>query len=136
MILTRRQTDYASGLIILLTILAGILIYADLPAHFAIHFSASGTPDNFVPPIVGITLMPAIMLTTLIFLRYTPTLDPTADLAVLRVTTLATMALLGAVHGIVLAFNVGYPVNMNLVLPGVVIWTIAVMGYAFYADLR
>lgn len=131
---TQRQVDYTSGLIVLLTTLAGIIALPGLPDQVAIHFSASGTPDNFVPPLVAVLLLPAIMVFTYLSLRYAPTFDPTANIAVLRVTTVATMALLGAIHVIVLAWNIGYPVNMDLVLPGVIVWTILIVGYALYKE--
>lgn len=74
------------------------------------------------------------MVITYLFLRYTPTYDPTANIAVLRVTTVSTMALIGAIHIIVLGWNLGYPINMDLDLPGVVVWTILVVGYALYKE--
>lgn len=132
--LSRRQVDYTSGLIVLVTALAGVVALPGLPDQVAIHFSASGTPDTFVPPLVAVLLLPAIMVFTYLFLRYAPTFDPTANIAVLRVTTLATMALLGAIHVIVLAWNLGYPINIDLILPGVIVWTILVVGYALYKE--
>lgn len=134
MMLTRQQVDYLFGLLILLTTLAGVLTYPALPGQIAIHFSASGTSDNFVPRMVGVTLLLAIMLATLLFLRYTPTFDPTSNVTVLRVTTIATMALLWGVHVIVLAWNLDYPVNMNLVLPIVIGWALLLVEYALYKD--
>lgn len=131
---TRRQVDYASSLIILLTTFASLISLPGLPDQVAIHFTASGTPDNFVSPLVAVLLLPAIMVLTFLVLRYTPTFDPTANIAVLRVTTVATMALLGAIHVIVLAWNLGYPINMDLVLPGVIVWTILIVGYALYKE--
>lgn len=132
--ITRRQVDYASALIILITTLAGLIALPGLPDQVAIHFTVSGTPDNFVPPLVAALLLPALMVFTYLFLRYTPTFDPTANIAVLRVTTVATMALLGAIHAIVLAWNLGYPVNMDLLLPAIIVWVLLVVGYGLYEE--
>lgn len=130
----RRLVDLTSIACILLTILAGILVYPQLPDQVAIHFTATGTPDNYVPRTIAIVLLPGIMAFTYIVLRYTPRLDPTANRHVVYVTTIATMLLLTTIQGIVLAWNLGYPINMDLVLPGVLVWTALVVGYAFYAD--
>lgn len=134
MTLIRRQVNYVSGLIIRPTAFAGVLAFAALPEQVAIHFSAFGTPDNFLPRTVGVALLPAIMLVTFLYLRYTHTVDPTADSAVLRVTSVAIVALLDAIHAIVLAWNLDYPADRDLVFPGVIVWTILHVGYAFSKD--
>ncbi|MBV0924332.1 DUF1648 domain-containing protein [Halomicroarcula limicola] len=125
-----RRTVSVSALLIALTALAGVVLYPRLPAKVAIHFSASGTPDNYVSKAVAVTLLPALMLATLCLIEVAMRADPPDDPRTGAVVTVATMALMAAVHGLVLAWNLSYPVPFDLVLLGVAVWTVAVCGYA------
>ncbi|PSP82603.1 hypothetical protein BRC96_10320 [Halobacteriales archaeon QS_6_64_34] len=49
--------------------LSGIALWPQLPAEVAVHFSGSGTPDNYVSKAIGVALLPAIMLATLLVLN-------------------------------------------------------------------
>ncbi|WP_135305730.1 DUF1648 domain-containing protein [Haloarcula amylovorans] len=125
-----RRTALVSGSLVALTTLAGVVLYPQLPAEVAIHFSASGTPDNYVSKTVAVVLLPVFMLVTLLVIEGAMRVDPSGDPRTARVVTVATMALMAAVHGLVLAWNLGYPISFDLVLVGVAVWTIAVCGYA------
>ncbi|WP_268899441.1 DUF1648 domain-containing protein [Haloarcula nitratireducens] len=113
-----------------MTALAGVALYPRLPAEMAIHFSASGTPDNFVSKAVAVALLPTIMLATLCIIEVAMRTDPPDDPRTAAVVTVATTALMAAVHGLILAWNLGYPVPFDLVLLGVAVWTVGVCGYA------
>ncbi|GGK55785.1 DUF1648 domain-containing protein [Haloarcula sebkhae] len=137
--MTRRQShaDIASGVVIGLTALAGLTVWSRLPAEIAIHFSASGTPDTYVSKPVGVVLMPALMFATLLVLKGAFRYDPPDVPQVAATITVATMAFMGAVHGLVLAWNLGYPVPFDLVLIGSLVWAVLIVGYAVtveYAD--
>ena len=121
------------GLIALATA-AGLVLWPDLPAEMAIHFSASGTPDNYVPRLVGILLLPAVMVVTLIVIRWAESVDPPDERRILAVTSTGTMVLLGVVHVLVLAWNVGYDVPFDAVLVGAVLWAVVLGGYAILRE--
>ncbi|RLM39804.1 MULTISPECIES: DUF1648 domain-containing protein [unclassified Haloarcula] len=130
--MARRQSraDIVSGAIIALTAMAGVAVWSRLPAEVAVHFSASGTPDNYVSKPVGVVLMPALMLGTLIVLKGAFRYDPPDVPQVAATVTVATMAFMGAIHGLVLAWNLGYQVPFDLVLVGSLVWAVLIVGYA------
>ncbi|MDS0219880.1 DUF1648 domain-containing protein [Haloarcula sp. S1AR25-5A] len=130
MALRRNQADIASGVLIGLTALAGVAVWSQLPAEVAIHFSASGTPDNYVSKPVGVVLLPALMLGTLLILKGAFRYDPPETPQVAAAITVATMAFMGAIHGLVLAWNLGYPVPFDLVLGGSLVWAVFIVVYA------
>ena len=95
----------------------------------AIHFSATGTPDNYVSKPTAVFLLPAIMLGTLAFLAGVLRVDPPDDPRIASVTAVSTMGFMTAIHGLVLAWNLGYPVPFDLVIVGSLVWGIALTGY-------
>lgn len=130
MALRRNRANIANGLIIALTALAGVAVWSQLPAEVAIHFSASGTPDNYVSKPVGVALLPMLMLGMLLILKSAFRYDPPETPQVAATITVATMAFMGAIHGLVLAWNLGYPVSFDLVLVGSLVWTVVMVAYA------
>ncbi|AQL43388.1 hypothetical protein BV210_12105 [Halorientalis sp. IM1011] len=111
------------------TALAGLAVYPELPAEMAIHFSASGQPDNFVPKAVGVAAVPAGMVLTHLVLKWAVRVDPPDDPRTIVFVTVATMLLLAAIQGLVLAWNLGYAVPFDLVLLGVLAWGALVVAY-------
>ena len=95
----------------------------------AIHFSATGTPDNYVSKPTAVFLLPAIMLGTVAFLAGALRVDPPDDPHIASVTAVSTMGFMAAIHGLVLAWNLGYPVPFDLVIVGSLVWGIALTGY-------
>ena len=126
------RTDTLAAVAVALTALAGVALWPRLPAEVAIHFSASGTPDNYVPKAVGVVLLPAIMLVTLAVLRIALQADPPAHPQTGPVVVLATTGFLGVVHLLVLGWNAGYAVppdgllalslGFAALLTGYVVW--------------
>ncbi|QGN06652.1 DUF1648 domain-containing protein [Halorhabdus sp. CBA1104] len=123
-----------SWTIVALTAVGGVAAWPRLPEEMAIHFTAGGSPDNFVPRAVGILLMPAVMVLTMGILRAGMRLDPPENHRVPQVVAVSTLAFMGVLHGLVLAWNLGYPVPFEYVLIGTLGWAIAMLGYALKAD--
>jgi uncharacterized membrane protein len=123
------RTDGLATALLALATLAGVALWSQLPAEVAIHFSASGTPDNYVPKAVGVLMLPAIMLGTLAVLRLALRFDPPSDPMTGPVVTVGTMAFLGAVHVLVLAWNAGYPVPMDGLIVGSLVWAALITAY-------
>ncbi|RXK51978.1 DUF1648 domain-containing protein [Halorientalis pallida] len=128
------RLDAITGGLALLTALAGLAVYPRLPAEMAIHFSASGQPDTFAPKAVVVAVMPVAMVLTHVVLRWSARVDPPADPRTMTGITVATMLLLAAVQGLVLAWNLGYAVPFDLVLVGVLAWGALVAGYAIVRE--
>jgi len=128
--------DWVSLALIAATLLAGLALWGRLPAEMAIHFSASGEPDDFVSKPVAILSLPALMLATLLFVEGAGRVDPPEDPSVLGVVTVATMALLAAVQGLLFAWNLGYEIPFGLFMAGVGVWVVVVVGYTVARDGR
>ena len=128
-----RADSLAVG-VTLLAALFGIAIWPQLPAEVAIHFSAAGTPDNYVPKAVGVALLPAIMLATLLVLRVSMAVDPPSDPRTGPVITVATTMFLAGVHVAVLAWNAGYPVPLDGLLLGSLLFAALLVGYAVWRE--
>ncbi|MBX0287195.1 DUF1648 domain-containing protein [Haloarcula salinisoli] len=128
-----RSDGLAAG-IVALAALAGIALWPQLPAEVAIHVSASGTPDTYVPKAVGVLLVPAIMIATLLVLRVALYVDPPSNPRTGPVAVLATMGFLAAVHLLVLVWNAGYPVPLDGLLVGSIVFGALLCGYAIWRE--
>ena len=120
--------------IVALTALAGVALWPQLPAEVAIHFSSSGTPDNYVSKAIGVFLLPAIMLATLFVLNVSMAADPPSHPQTRPVITVATTAFLGVVHVFVLAWNAGYPVPLDGLLVGSLVFGALLVGYTLWRE--
>jgi len=129
MLLSPHRTDRLAVGVVAVTALAGVALWPQLPAEVAIHFGASGTPDNYVPKAVGVFLLPAIMLGTLVVVRVSMRVDPPSNPMTGPVVTLATMGFLSAIHLLVLAWNAGYPVPLDGILVGSLVWAGLLVAY-------
>jgi uncharacterized membrane protein len=121
--------DWLSLALIAATLLAGLALWDRLPAEMAIHFSASGEPDDVASKPVAVLSLPALMFATLLFIEGAGRLDPPDEPSVLGFVTVATMGLLAAVQGLLFAWNLGYEVPFGLFMVGVGVWVVVVVGY-------
>jgi uncharacterized membrane protein len=128
------RTDCLATALLVLATLAGVALWPQLPAEVAIHFSASGTPDNYVPKAVGVLMLPAIMLGTLAVLRLSLHFDPPSDPMTGPVVTVATMGFLGAIHLLVLGWNAGYPVPLDGLIVGSLVWAALITAYVIRTE--
>lgn len=125
------RTDAAGIVLAVATALVGVAFWTRLPAEMAIHFDVSGTPDNFVPKVVGVFFLPVLMPALLAFMNVAARLDPPDGYRVFDVTKLWTVAILAYVQGFVVAWNLGHELPMSLVLAPVlgsaavlVVWSV------------
>jgi uncharacterized membrane protein len=115
--------------------LAGLAVWPSLPGELAIHFDASGSPNNYVSKPVGVFLAPAIGVATVAFVRYVPRFDPRpTDERVLDVTVVFLGALIAYVQATVLAWNLGYRFDIAVVLGPVFAATALLVAYAFHRE--
>jgi len=128
------RTDAVSLGMVAIATLAGVALWPRLPAEVAIHFSATGTPDNYVPKAVGVFLLPVLMLAMLGVLRVSMAADPPSHPRTGPVVILATMGFLAAIHVLVLAWNAGYPVPLDGLLVGSLIFAALLVGYTLWRE--
>lgn len=123
------RADWLSFGLAAAALAAGLALWDALPAEMAIHFSASGTPDNYVSKPLAVAVVPVLTVATVLFMEAAGRFDPPDDPRVLDVVKVATAGLLVAVQGFVLAWNLGYDVPFGLFLAGIAVWAVAVVGY-------
>ncbi|WP_135365232.1 DUF1648 domain-containing protein [Halosimplex halophilum] len=128
--------DWLSLALVAATLVAGLALWGRLPAEMAVHFSASGEPDNFASKPVAVLSLPALMLATMLVMEWAGRVDPPEDPSVLGVVTVATMALMAAVQGLLFAWNLGYEVPFELFVAGVGVWVVVVVGYTVAREGR
>ncbi|ELZ28131.1 hypothetical protein C475_04980 [Halosimplex carlsbadense 2-9-1] len=128
--------DWLSLALIVATLLSGLALWEQLPAEMAVHFSASGEPDNVTSKPVAVVSLPALMLATMLFIEGAGRIDPPEDPSVLGVVTAATMALMAAVQGLLFAWNLGHEVPFGLFMAGVAVWMVVVVGYTVAREGR
>lgn len=110
--------------------LAGFALWGDLPPEMAIHFDASGTPDNYVPKPVALLLTPAIGLGSVAVVRYAVRTDPSADPLVGTGAVYFVGGVVAYVHALVLAYNLGYAFSMWAALVPVFVASAALVVWA------
>ncbi|SFR43258.1 DUF1648 domain-containing protein [Halogeometricum limi] len=87
---------------------AGLLAYPSLPERMAVHFGVGGQPDGYAPRLFGVLVVPVVGLVVLGVMQQVSTpADPIPDAFLL-----ALAAFLAYVHGVVLAWNLGYRFNV------------------------
>lgn len=128
------RTDWLAVAIVALSALVGAALWPQLPAEVAIHFSASGTPDNYVSKLVGVALLPALMLAMVLVLKVSMAADPPAHPQTGPVVVLATTAFLGVVHVFVLAWNAGYAVPLDGLLVGALVFAACLIAYTYWRE--
>jgi uncharacterized membrane protein len=126
-----RTTDLTAVALLACAALAGLLVWPSLPAEMAVHFGASGEPDNFVNRPLGVLMAPAIGVGALAFVRLSARLDPTADRRTLDVAVVFLGATIAYVQAFVLAWNLGYRVNPLVVVAPVLVGAGLLTAYAF-----
>lgn len=127
--LPRRRADWLALSLLAATTLVGLTLLPRLPAEVAIHFTAGGTPDDHVSPLVAVLLLPVITLSTIVVVRVAARVDPPEDPRSIDVLLVGVTAMLCTIHLLVLGWNLGYAVPMWLVVVGAVLWTTGLAAY-------
>jgi uncharacterized membrane protein len=127
----KRRTLAGLG-IVLVSAVASALAYPDLPHQMAIHFTADGTPDDYLDRPFAVALLPVLELAILGMYAVIPRLDPLGDnIAEFEdyydLVAVVTVAILAYVHAAVLGYNLGYRFEMAQVIAPM----LAVVGLVF-----
>lgn len=132
MSLSRR--DLAGGGILLLMALAAAVVYPRLPERMAVHFSAAGQPDGYLARPLAVALLPGVAAAVLALFKIVPAIDPLGGnierfQRYYDFFVVFTVGILAYVHGLLLAYNVGYRFDMTTVVVPLLAVTFVVAGY-------
>lgn len=108
-----RTRDLATGGIVAVLAVASAVYASQLPSELAVHFDSAGEPDNFVQAelfLVGNVLLAAGVG---VLFAVLPRVDPLGENVAEFQTAydgfaVATVAFVGYIHGLVIAYNLGY----------------------------
>lgn len=132
---SQRRVEAVALALIVGAFLAGVAVYGRLPSRMAIHFGASGRPDNYVARPLGVALAPAIGVAALAIARIAPRVDPTgADPRALAASKLFLGGVIAYVQGLVLAWNLGYRLDVALAMAPVLVAAGVLVAYSYYRD--
>lgn len=109
---TKLTTILVIGMI-LTAVIAGLLLWEQLPDQMASHWNANDQVDGFMPKFWGVFLMPLVILGMLGLFRTIPSIDPLkTNIAEFRGAFNLFILLISAfmlyVHGLTLAWSLGY----------------------------
>lgn len=116
----RQRFLIATG-IVALSALMSILTAPDLPASMATHWNAAGQPDGTMSRSAALAFIPAISALMLLTFAVIPRIDPlreniTAFRGVYDWFVVVFTAFLAAIHGGIIAFNLGYEFDFTLLV--------------------
>lgn len=111
--MTIRTTSIIVLTLIAVAVIAGVLLWDQLPEQMASHWNANDQVDGYMPKFWGVFLMPLITLGMFILFLVLPGIDPLkANVAQFRgafnlFIVLITVFML-YIHGLTLAWSLGY----------------------------
>jgi uncharacterized membrane protein len=111
--MTTRTTSIIVLILIAVAVIAGVLLWDQLPEQMASHWNANDQVDGYMSKFWGVSLMPLIVLGMLVLFIALPGMDPLkANIAQFRgafnlFIVLITVFML-YIHGLTLAWSLGY----------------------------
>ncbi len=128
------RRDIAGGGIVLLMALAAALVYPRLPERMAVNFSAAGQPNGYLARPLAAALLPGVAAAVLVLFKIVPAIDPLGGnierfQRYYDFFVVFTVGILAYVHGLVLAYNIGYQFDMTTVIVPLLAVTFVVAGY-------
>lgn len=111
--MSTRTTLIISSVLIVAAILAGLLLWSQLPEQMASHWNVNDQVDGYISKFWGVFLMPLVTLGMLVLFLVVPSIDPLkANIAQFREAfNLFIVLIIGFmlyVHGLTLAWSLGY----------------------------
>lgn len=130
---TLHRRDTTGLVIVTLTVLVSALAYDSLPATLAIHFDASGSPDQTLAKPLALALTPALAALLVVLFRVLPAIDPLGENVESfqgyydRIAVMA-VGVVGYVHLVVVAWNLGHEFSVTQAIVPVLALTYYVAG--------
>ena len=111
--MSTRTTLIISSILIVAAILAGLLLWSQLPEQMASHWNVNDQVDGYISKFWGVFLMPLVTLGMLVLFLVVPSIDPLkANIAQFREAfNLFIVLIIGFmlyVHSLTLAWSLGY----------------------------
>lgn len=111
--MTTKTTSIMTLTLIAIAIIAGVLLWNQLPEQMASHWNASDEVDGYISKFWGMFLMPLVTLGMFALFITLPNIDPLkANIASFRSAFNLFIVLITAfllyIHGLTLAWNLGY----------------------------
>lgn len=112
---------------------ASLAVYRRLPETMAVHWDVDGNPNGWMPRAFGAFFGPVFMLVLWQLMRLLPRIDPREPNYArfgdaYDTIVAATLLLLLATHGIILAVALGYDVAVSRLVPALVGGLFVVIG--------
>jgi uncharacterized membrane protein len=126
-----RRTTVSLG-VVAVTAVASVVVYPNLPQEMAIHFDSGGQPDSYLPKPLAVVFLPALAVGFTALFAVIPRLDPLGENFAeferyYDLIAVVTVAILGYVQALILAYNLGYAFRIQQVLAPM----LAVVGITF-----
>ena len=120
-------------LLVLIGAAASLAVYGRLPETMAVHWDIDGNPNGWMPRAFGASFGPVFLLVLWQLMRVLPRLDPREPNYArfgdaYDTIVAATLLLILATHGIILAVALGYHVPVSRVVPALVGALFVVIG--------
>jgi len=111
--MTTKFTSMLVLAMIAIAIIAGLLLWDQLPAQMASHWNMNDQVDGYMPKFWGVFLMPVVILGMLGLFHVIPNIDPLkANIAQFRGAFNLFIVLISAfmlyMHGLTIAWSLGY----------------------------
>ena len=111
--MSTKNTTIISIILIVITIIAGVILWDQLPDQMASHWNSNDQVDDTMPKFWGVFLMPLITLGMMVLFLVVPGIDPLkANIAQFRETfnvfIVMIIAFMLYVHGLTLAWSLGF----------------------------
>ena len=108
-------------LVNLVAALFGLGVMSRLPARVASHWGADGAVNGYSSRVMLVLLVPLLSLVMAVVLAYAPMLDPKRRNFPMHadaywVVTNVVLVFLAVLHVLLIGFNLGWPLNINLIM--------------------
>jgi len=128
-----RRVDFLAVGLMAIPAAAAIVVWDSLPAEMAIHWNASGRPDNAVAKPLATLGLPLFGVATVAFVRFVPdSLTSTPGGEGLSILFLGVV--FAWVQTLVLGWNLGYRFNVVLATVPVLMLAAGLVWYALRYD--
>jgi uncharacterized membrane protein len=130
---TTGRIRWACVSVILLSFVAGAVLYSRLPDPMPSHWDAYGHINGYLPKPFGVFLLPTLMAAICGVFSLLPQLSPRGYRmgrfeGAYGILTLAVVCFLGVLQLFILASSSGVPIRMSTVVPGALGVLFVVMG--------
>ena len=115
------KKDWYLFLLILVMFLSGIALYSRLPDQIPIHWNIEGEVDDYASHFWGVFMLPFTNLLVLLIFTFMPLLDPRKEnypkfSRSYRAIKAITVVFFAVLHFLVLAFALGYELDISRIV--------------------